>query len=338
VRNPDFAFGIVPPYGEYGFETQPAAVDKRVKMRVQDLAASFEWKGPEISEPVAIALDPGTPVLVARYTIDPRDPKQRISLFLQVWTASDQATVESLVGELWPSQEIGITKKQFLESSGRRIAGTDAAFSASGFYRVWGPQLNKVGENTTTVFDEPTVDGDNKHENKRTSSEEKTGTNTENRNNTTLWTPLLVSSLALMTLACLGFVFNGQKLSTENKQIKQDLARIGQKWEDLQKEFNDLKNREQLLIKESRGLRSEIQEKERAIRSLEESNAILAKEIDSFDPEKADQINKNVVKWEELRKFAEKYERNIEELERLLNSFKKESPRNNNWFDYKEQN
>jgi hypothetical protein len=116
------------------------------------LASNFEWAGSVDPHAVAIACDPGPPILIARYTLDPRDPSGRVSLLLHVWVARLESEASQLFDELWLRSEYSSLKKSFLKADGRRIAGPERSFYAMGFERVWGGQIKRNG------FSEDVVD------------------------------------------------------------------------------------------------------------------------------------------------------------------------------------
>lgn len=272
VKDPDFVYGIVPALGEYGFETQPPDSNIEMIARVQKLASSFEWTGIVPLNSVAIALDPATPVLVARYTTDTSDPNGRLSLLLNVWIADDESAVLSLIDELWPNQKIEVTQQKFLESSGRRIAGPERSFAGTGFKNAWGARSSDTTTSGSRItrpvsrIDRPA---------KESSSQ------------------LLKVFAGLMTLLCIGLAGYCVHLFKENSRNSDDAIQYVAERDEAQENLeakkaaiNSLKEKHTETVKELK----------REIDSLKKSNARRTEEVTRLereiekDPKKIDQV------------------------------------------------
>ncbi len=143
VKSPDYVYRILPDSGEYGFEQQPTTTDGPVLSRVQSLAGSFQWIGKDTSNPIAIAVDRGSPNLIARITTDPSDPDGRLSLQMHIWQCDSDHELAELVAVNWPDeQSLPLNRHEFMKAftgqpKGRYIVGPAGQFIAVDFDQSW---------------------------------------------------------------------------------------------------------------------------------------------------------------------------------------------------------
>ncbi len=310
MREPDFVYGIVPDLGEYGFEVQPSTADTSVVTRVQKLAASVEWTGLVPANSVAIALDPGNPNLVARFATDPRDPDGRISLSLKVWIENDEFVAASLVDELWPKQGMSVSKRQFMESSGRRICGPENSFGASGFEFAWGHQSTK----RTIATSRP--------QGSRPSA-------TKGPRGSNASSIALKAFATMMTLLCFGLSGLCVYLYQENDRNNQEAVRYAGQRDtavDRLKEVQDsFDQQSQEHAKEANSLREKTVSLETEAASKDAVVSRLKKVIQS-DPDKVDQGE-----LEELRDFRQIVQENVEAWQASIDRINNALPKERTW-------
>ncbi len=309
MREPDFVYGIVPDRGEYGFEVQPSAADRLVVTRVLKLASSFEWTGLVSPDAVAIALDPGSPSLVARYTTDPRDPDGRISLSLQVWIAHDELVIASLVDELWPDQRLSVSKQQYMQSTGRRVCGPENSFAASGFENVSGQQA------TTRALVSGRPQG----------SRPNATISSRSRNVSSLALKAFATLMTLLSFGLAGLCFDfHQENDRNNREAVQYAAQRDQAKEDLKKSQDGVAAQTQQHTRAVKSLKLDIESlKAEATSRVAEVSRLM--EVINSDTNKVDQVELDA-----LRELRQKVEGNLKTAQDAIDRMKNPLPKKRN--------
>ena len=299
MKEPDFVYGIVPAIGEYGFEKQPSCADTSLASRAQKLASSFEWTGLVDSDSVAIAMDPEVPVLVARYTTDPRDPEGRISLLLNVWTMADEFSASDLIDELWPSLKSEVTRQEFLNSSGRRVVGPAGAFVATGFENSWGA---RSGKSPSSQF-------------QRARPVAKTDWPTDERPSRLFKALAAIMFLLTIGLGVCSYHFYGESTRNNSDSVQYAAERddLQERLEEAENKIDDQRmeheNQLKKLTAEKSSLKSLVVTKDDEIKRLTQETNQQKKVIEST-PEKVDQLE-----MERLRDFRVAVEERIKSVD-----------------------